>query len=182
MTGRRKTYFSVLAIGAGIALGYVFAMDVTGWYFVKPSTLLLLEIVGAIVLYRVTTGMMEDDSISAPMKRGFIWAMSGLLLAHILNLAYLYLKDLQASFSMENVDFSEILAMSWAYMHFTLMGFVIGAVSEYGSQGMRKNRQRRKERRERKLMEIRKKRELERIRIESESPQGESSEEPIPQN
>jgi hypothetical protein len=177
------TYFMVLAIGAGFALGYIFALDVTGWYFVKPSTLLLMEITGAIVLYRITIGMMEDDEVSAPVKRGFIWAIFGLFLAHVLNLSYLYLKDLQASFNIQNVDFSETLAISWVYMHFTMIGFVLGALTEYGSAGIRKNRIRRKLKREKRLFEKEKKRELEKVEPEviPDEIVVEPGDEPIPQ-
>ena len=155
-----RTYFSILAIGAGFALGYIFALDVTGWYFLKPFTLLLMEVAGAIALYRITIGMMEDETISTPVKRGFIWALFGLLLAHVLNLSYLYLKDLQASFSLQNVDFAETLAISWMYMHFTMIGFVLGALTEYGSQGMKKSRIRRKLHRAQRLEEIKKKQDI----------------------
>lgn len=132
----------MLGIFGGAALGYIFARDLSGWYQVKPIVLLLMEIVGAILMYRIVHGLMEDEKISKPFKRGFIWGLTGLVLAHVIQLGYIYLKDLQASFSVENIDFAEILAMSWAYMHFTLIGFVLGALTEYASQGIKNRRQR----------------------------------------
>lgn len=122
---------SVIGILAGISLGYIFALDVTGWYFLKPSTLFLFELVGAGILFRITHGLLEDERISSPVKRGFIWAVTGLISAHILNLSYLYFHDLQGSFSLENVDFAQSLAISWVYMHLTILGYVFGALYEY---------------------------------------------------
>jgi hypothetical protein len=122
---------SVIGILAGIALGYIFALDVTGWYFLKPSTLLLFEFVGGCILFRITHGLMEDERISSPVKRGYVWAVMGLISAHIINLSYIYFHDQQGSFSLESVDFAQSLAISWMYMHLTIMGYVFGACYEY---------------------------------------------------
>jgi len=140
---RTKYIRSFLGIVGGASLGYVFALDVTGWYFIKPSTMLLMEIVGAFAMYRIVNGLMEDKKISRPFKRGFIWSLVGLITAHVLSLAYIYLKDLKASFDIKPIEFAETLAMGWAYMHFTLIGFVLGALSEYASQGIKNRRARR---------------------------------------
>ena len=140
---RTKNIRTFLGIVGGVSLGYIFARDVSGWFFIKPSTLLLMETVGAIAMYRIVHGLMEDKRISRPFKRGFIWSLVGLITAHVLHLGYLYLKDLQASFDIESTDFAELLAMSWAYMHFTMIGFVLGALVEYGSQGIKNRKMRR---------------------------------------
>jgi hypothetical protein len=122
---------SIIGILAGISLGYIFALDVTGWYFLKPSTLFLFEFVGGCILFRITHGLLEDERISSPAKRGYLWAVTGLISAHIINLSYLYFHELQGSFSLENVDFAQSLAISWMYMHLTILGYVFGALYEY---------------------------------------------------
>ena len=133
---------SFVGIVGGIALGFVFALDITGWYFTKPVTLALMEFIGALLLFRITHGLMQDERISPATKRGYLWSVSGLIIAHIVNLTYIYLKDLQASFNIMNIDFAESLAMSWAYLHFTVLGYILGALSEYVSNYRERNRAR----------------------------------------
>lgn len=141
MTSRTRYIRGFLGIFGGASLGYIFARDVSGWFFTNPLAMLLMEVIGAIAMFRIVNGLMEDEKISRPFKRGFIWALSGLISAHVISLAYIYLKDLKASFDVEPIDFSETLAMSWAYMHFTMIGFVLGALSEYASQFIKNRRE-----------------------------------------
>ncbi|MFH1513904.1 MAG: hypothetical protein ABIG42_00415 [bacterium] len=124
-------YRSILGIVGGISLGYIFALDVTGWYYLTPSTLILLEVIGALVLFRITHGLLQDDKISSPVKRGYVWAVTGLIIAHILTMGYIYLDDLQASFNIDKIDFAESLMIGWSYFHFTMLGFIFGALFEY---------------------------------------------------
>ena len=122
---------SILGIVGGLALGYIIALDVTGWFFIKPSTLLLFEIVCALFLFRVTHGLLQDERISTPVKRGYFWGVAALIIVHIINMSYLYLKDYQALFSIDRIDFAESLALAWLYFHVTIFGFILGAVFDY---------------------------------------------------
>jgi chromate transport protein ChrA len=122
---------SILGIVGGLALGYIIALDVTGWFFIKPSTLILIEIACALFLFRITHGLMEDERISTPVKRGYFWGVSALVLAHVFNMSYLYLKDLQALFDIARIDFAESLALGWLYFHLPIFGFIFGAVYDY---------------------------------------------------
>lgn len=129
-TGQNITR-SILGIVGGLSLGYIIALDVTGWFFIKPSTLLLIELICALFLFRVTHGLLQDEKISSPVKRGYFWSVTALIITHILNMSYLYLKDSQALFSIERIDFAESLALSWLYFHATMLGFVFGALFDY---------------------------------------------------
>lgn len=124
-------YRSFLGIFGGISLGYIFAHDVTGWYFLKPSTQFFLEVIGALLLFRITHGLLQDEKISSVVKRGYVWAVTGLIMAQIFTMGYIYLDDLQASFNIDKIDFAESLVIEWIYMHLTIFGFIFGALFEY---------------------------------------------------
>lgn len=131
---------SILGIVGGLALGYIIALDVSGWFFVKPSTLILIEMVCALFLFRVTHGLLQDDRISTPVKRGYFWGLTALVLAHVFNMGYLYLKDLQALFDIGSIDFAESLALGWLYFHLPIFGFIFGALYDYCAVSIRNRR------------------------------------------
>ena len=124
-------YRSVLGIFGGISLGYIFALDVTGWYFLTPVILFFFEVIGALVLFRITHGLLQDDKISSPVKRGYVWAVTGLIIAQIFTMGYIYNDGQQASFNIDQIDFSESLAIGWSFLHLTILGFIFGAVFDY---------------------------------------------------
>ena len=131
---------SILGIVGGLALGYIIALDVTGWFFVKPSTLILIEIACALFLFRVTHGLLQDERISTPVKRGYFWGVTALVLAHVFNMSYLYLKNLQALLDIGRIDFAESLALGWLYFHLPILGFIFGALYDYCAVSIRNRR------------------------------------------
>lgn len=121
---------SILGILAGMAFGYIFALDITGWYFLEPTTLVLFELIGAFFIYRITHGLLQDKRISKPVKTGYVWALCGLIIAHIVCHAYIYLDGGSASFSISHIDFAESMVIAWIYSHLTFIGFAFGAFFE----------------------------------------------------
>lgn len=120
----------IIGILGGISFGYIFALDITGWYFLKPTSLLLFEIISALFIFRITHGLMQDERISPVFKRGYIWAMIGMILAYLCCLGYTYTNEQSANFSIDHIDFAESLVMSWIYLHMTVLGFIFGAFAE----------------------------------------------------